>query len=525
MSLAPSSCKGGPFVGEGGDVSKYLQCGLDCNRRIAQATSCVNRPPSKKAVCGLLRLVGAASAMEQTPVCLSPELLAANERLLQLRSLAHANLENGQRQQLADIPPGGERSAPACFSAVATKANRQSLDRLPFTADQPGGDISDLINSLPDHLGWGSQPLTHLLRQSPKQMSTAPLAAPPAAMPANSKQPHARHDQATNSTNSRPSPISHVKLYPDIGLAMLREEQTASGRIWLLLRGLDEDGRGWVGRSAVRRLLTKRKSSLYLCGWRQLRNLLRDGEGLYWQQDHERIWLRSAAKVALALGVNRLTGRPVLVEVSSLRQGIGRFRAELYTAFHSGRAKDAPSGQGAAAPIARETLTAISGVGESTQRRYEAKTGTDVQTNYAIGNTVTETEMQESAWQNGHAIFVLKDTRGQQGPKGRQYIAWQLPNSYSGSHQQCPKGRQRRINRQLTQMRENDLVMKGMPGNVEPTTETTRAKLYYPTGKLAAQAFNRGQVDRCYWQQSKPKKDLPTMNSHAIWQHLEVGPC
>jgi hypothetical protein len=35
-----------------------------------------------------------------------------------------------------------------------------------------------------------------------------------------------------------------VKLYPDIGLAMLRREQTAAGRLWLLLRG-------WMGRAGA----------------------------------------------------------------------------------------------------------------------------------------------------------------------------------------------------------------------------------------------------------------------------------
>lgn len=35
--------KRSPFVGEGGGVSTYLQCGVISDRRIAQAISCVNR--------------------------------------------------------------------------------------------------------------------------------------------------------------------------------------------------------------------------------------------------------------------------------------------------------------------------------------------------------------------------------------------------------------------------------------------------------------------------------------------------
>ena len=44
----------------------------------------------------------------------------------------------------------------------------------------------------------------------------------------------------------------------------------------------------------------------------------------------------------------------------------------------------------------------------------------------------------------------MKDFRGYQGKKGKTYLAWQLPNSYGGGHQQRPKGRQKRINRRLT---------------------------------------------------------------------------
>jgi hypothetical protein len=76
-----------------------------------------------------------------------------------------------------------------------------------------------------------------------------------------------------------------------------------------------------------------------------VRNLLREGEGVYWTitphgpDGRAWLWLRSAAKVAYNLGVERLTGRPVALSLDALVNGIGRFRAELYAAFHSGRVK------------------------------------------------------------------------------------------------------------------------------------------------------------------------------------------
>jgi hypothetical protein len=205
-----------------------------------------------------------------------------------------------------------------------------------------------------------------------------------------------------------------------------KRPQAASGCCWA----------GWGGEEKVscseyRVTSYQSLSKTYLCGWRQLRNLLQDGEGLYWQRDEERIWLRSAAKVAYGLGVARLSGRPVALPLEVRINGIGRFRAELYAAFHSGRVKTTPDGKEQVSPIARETLANLSGVGETMQRRYEeqlseVETAVEVQPNYAIGNKTSARE--------------LEDFRGRQGPKGEQYVAWQLPNSYTGSH------RQRRIN-------------------------------------------------------------------------------
>ncbi|MCP4360161.1 MAG: hypothetical protein GY796_19310, partial [Chloroflexi bacterium] len=69
-----------------------------------------------------------------------------------------------------------------------------------------------------------------------------------------------------------------AKLYPDIGLGMLRQELAAPGRIWLLLRCYDVSGRGWVDVTQARAMLTGKEAVLKVCGWRQLRNLFRQGE-------------------------------------------------------------------------------------------------------------------------------------------------------------------------------------------------------------------------------------------------------
>lgn len=289
---------------------------------------------------------------------------------------------------------------------------------------------------------------------------------------------------------------------------MLRRELTAPGRLWLLLRYLDHPGSGSLRIDIVSQQLTEKTSSLYLCGKRQLRNLLKGGEGVYWTRTKERIWLRSVAKVACALGVERLSGRPVALPLHALLAGIGTFRAQLYSAFHSGRAKDTPQGE-QAQPIARATLARLSGVGRSSQRVYEQQAGIHIQANFAVGELATKESGQNRAWVQGPALFELKDYRGRQGKKGKTYLAWQLPNSYLGQHPQRPKGRQKRINREL-----QDLVMKGMPGNSERTSGAQQVeKVYYPNGKLAAKASGRDPERELYWRRHRTGN-----GRYMLWQ-------
>lgn len=258
-----------------------------------------------------------------------------------------------------------------------------------------------------------------------------------------------------------PQPISNpttTRLWPDLALAMLREEVVAPGRVWLLLRLIDEPGRGWVSRAEARQLLTERASDKRICGWRQLRNLFKQGQPHFWQQDSERIWLKSPAKVAKALGLDQLTTRPVALPIAELTQSIGRVRAHFYASFHSGR-----KGQ----PIARQTLTDLCAVSRATQRTYEAQTGVRAKTNWAIGPLANKLNEETCAWQHGQATFKFKDRLGKLGEPGRTYMAWQLPNSYQGPHQTLSKRPQKRLNRHLA-----DLLTHGITGNGERMIET-----------------------------------------------------
>ncbi len=442
----------------------------------------------------------------------TPQLLEANRRLYELREQAQL-----QRQAAEDsVSLQGDTLLPWKGAAVPEK--------------EPAS-VAEAIEAIPAHLGWGSEAVTAVIRQCNRPEAdcveeqdwlarladlrrgevgeTAVTKPVPATSTSQNSSKSETHGSSTKSGQILKS-SNWVKLYPDIGLGMLREEMTAPGRLWMMLRYLDQQGSGQLRIDILAQALTQKTSTLRICGKRQLRNLLRDGEGVFWTRDKERVWLYSAAKVAYALGVERLTGQPVGVPVTALVKGIGSFRAHLYAAFHSGRAKETKQGA-QAMPIARDTLAGLSGVGRSSQRAYEARAGVKVQANFAVGEVAQEESRKEQAWAKGQALFELKDYCGEQGKKGKTYLAWQLPNTYVGKHQKRPKGRQKRINRKL-----KDLVMKGMPGNVGGTVETEMlGKIYYPNGKLAAKAYGRSPERELYW-----RRHGTGNGRFDVWQQL-----
>ena len=261
-----------------------------------------------------------------------------------------------------------------------------------------------------------------------------------------------------------PRPPAQVKVYPDIALAILRRKKAAAGRVWLLLRAADAAGRGALDERAAARLLTGDGSPLRVCGRRQLDNLWRGGDGLFWERRAGVVWLRSAARVAAGLGVARLGGSPVAVPLAALTGSIGSVRAHLFASFHSGRQRTdlrtgRPQPRG---PIARATLTALSAAAPNSQRAYERRARVSRQSVVALGPVAGAADEQEVAWRRGRALFHYCDIKGRHGRPGAVYLAWQLPNEYTGPHATLPRGRQKRLNRAIA-----DLLLDGMTGNGE----------------------------------------------------------
>lgn len=385
--------------------------------------------------------------------------------------------------------------------------------------------VQKLQEPLPDHLGWGSVPLTKALRKVSLEKAAFHKSQRP-------QQPAERNHRAGELTptaaplqEALSDPLNdrtQIKLYPDLALGMLGQKMVAAGRIWLLLQHIDRSGRGWLNVAAAREQLTKKNAAFNICGGRQLRKLLARGEGLFWTRNNKRIWLRSPAKVAAALGITHLRGRPVALPISALLQGIGLVRAHFYASFHSGRTKKQSGSPGnlggdiQSSPLSRATLQLLSHVKPRTQRHYEKQARVHRQPNFVISKQSNKEDIQDQAWRRGRAWFRFTDHTGKLGEKGAVYSAWQLPNSYAGPHEQQPTGRQKRINQELA-----DLSMKGMTGNGKGLFQdannrpTEHVRLFHKSGAAAAVSFNRHPDGDAFW-----RSRLRRSGQYDMWHYL-----
>lgn len=444
-------------------------------------------------------------SLHSAPVAVSPQLAAAQEQLSQRRQ------QRRQERLAANLP-------------IRTDEQGRPQHSQPRPTGQP---LSP--GALAPHLGWESEGFMHAQRaatalqerraayQAARQQRWSPP-RPESCAPA-------RSADRDSQRRKQASPV--VRLFPDIAVAMLRQGAVAPGRLWLLLQHIDEPGQGWISTAEARSRLCTPGAALYLCGWRQLRNLLDQGEGLFWQRDgdagRQRIWLAGTARVALRLGVARIHLVPVALPVAHLLQGIGTVRAHFYASYHSSRyhssrypsSHDQSSPAGNARPISRATLAELTQVRPRSQRAYEMVAGVHCQPNWAIGPSQAEASTQELSWAHGQALFTFVDRRGHYGQPGARYLAWQLPNSYQGPHQTRGRCHQKALNQQLV-----DLYSKGFTGNGKRQEEgASEAPLsrFYDNGQAAVRALNRGLRHDAYWRTPRLEKQF------HIWHVLPAS--
>lgn len=407
------------------------------------------------------------------PPQVSPELLAAQQRLLALREQLgvdpgqrHDEVETRHSKPMMSLLDGGQ-------ALLLERRRREVVEQ-----GQGAGDT---------RLG---KPVVYLPPTEPLEgtqerdfFSRIPKGT-------------ALSDQLTPSIQEENKNIRRtLAVYPSLAMGMLESGLSAAGRVYWLLRYLDGHGRGWLESELARDWLTVRSSDLHLCSWRRLRQLLDQGDGIFWTRDGGgRIWLKGAAVVAQNLAVSRLEGCPVEVPVTAMLGGIQTVRAHFYASFHSCR-----RGGG---PISRLSLRQKTSVPERTQLDYDKVARIQRQENIAIGEKLNKVTLEEGAWRHGRAQFQFLDVDGQQGPSHREYVAWHLPNSYQGPHAKRQKGRQKKINQRLV-----DLVMKGMRGNGREQVE----QVFWPHGAAAARAYNRQPENDAYWSAGKSRTNQVTL--------------
>lgn len=377
-------------------------------------------------------------------------LLEANQRLYRLREQAR------QAQEAGAV----ERPFPTTAVSASTSLT-----------------VAEIVASLPAHLGWESAGVARVVRGSGGAGEQGGRGAEEMWEVGCGVWGVGSGGVGEAGENGRL--VATVRHYSSLGVGALAAGETAALRVWLACRHVDGVGRGWLEVAWLRQQVTGKGAPLKLCSWRRLRQILQGGNGRFWRWEDDRLWLHGAARVAAALGVTQFTGRPVDLPLTALTGGIGAFRAHLYAAWHSGRR--------ASTPIARATQQAHLYVPERSQRRYCQQLHLKRQRHFAIGKPYNKERMEEKAWGRGAAAFEFVDSQGALGRRNGRYVAWQLPNSYGRRHQASRMGRQKKLQRQLT-----DLVNQGARGNGEKVVR----RLYHPNGKAAARAAHNQAT---YW--------------------------
>jgi hypothetical protein len=297
---------------------------------------------------------------------------------------------------------------------------------------------------------------------------------------------------ATEAPTAAETPQQTVKLYPSLAIAFYNKHMVAAGRVWLLLRAMDAQGGGWVYADRAREQLTGSGAwSIYT--WKRLRQVLNEGEGKFWTRGDGRIWLHGAARVAQALDVDKLRGRPVALPISELLDGIQRVRAAFYASFHGSRRDNSK-------PISRRVLRQVTGCPERTQQIYDKVAGVTAVNNIVISRQPYTIEAaREAAWRRGRAAFRFKGA-----------VAWRLPNSFESAYDRLPKGRQRKVNSQLS-----------LVNNEGRANKLNVNRLYHPDSDAAAKAWGRTPERDHYFEQGRtlsPAAHKPTkFTGAAVW--------
>ncbi len=279
--FAPPSARS-PFSGEGDFVSPKRLINLSI-RSVPTPGQPVNGAGVLTASIVTVKALAVAVMQSNKEILsckLSLELLEAQEKLLQLRAKLGIASINGSESPLTDAPQEKGVSWAIRNAQVALQQRRLQLGIAKRAATQTDTD-------------W------------------------PEGVQISSSGPEVAFKFSTT-----------ITVHPTIAMAILRQHLEAPARVYFLLRAIDSAGRGWLSIEHVRQYLTQKDSPVKICGWRRLRQLLREGDGIFWQRDdQDRLWLKGSHRIAYTLNSGLLQGFPVVLPTQAFLGGIQAVRA------------------------------------------------------------------------------------------------------------------------------------------------------------------------------------------------------
>jgi hypothetical protein len=288
----------------------------------------------------------------------------------------------------------------------------------------------------------------------------------------------------------------------EIALAANRAGQSIHYQLWLALRHIDANGRGWLSQKSAQEAFCAEDGRAYLYKTPRLRQVLREGNNAYWRLDEAngRIFYLKEARLMSHLGLRPLTGRHVAITAGQIFTSIQTFRAHCFAAWLANRVN----------PISQATIEQLTGIPARTQLRYCQLADVATTANLSIGPRHNQDAAQEAAWRH-EGTFKFVDFRGKQGPAGRGYVAWHLPTSYSVNADQGSRRRQKRTNNQTIDLRHNRDAGNGR-----------LVACFFCNGAMAIKAANRQTPGRTeaptdhYWPGIKAR------SKSQLWHCLTV---
>lgn len=349
-------------------------------------------------------------------------------------------------------------------------------------------------------------------------------------------------------TNTLPQKI---RVDPELARLCVALALGNLARLWFIARAITraQNGSGCIQKSELKRALKR-----YDCAYtdEHVSRLLTQGEGVFWNRDHHRLFIRKPAHVVVSITQQALATNPDMIYTN--RPGcrdmyvdpsgtLERWEVSVYTAWLAHRQNPT---------ISRQTLAMLFQRDETTLRRWERDHLRDdprfyVQANYAQ-SPINRDDLDQYDLIPDHA----QEYAAQVGSKKYHVqirATWQLPNTYGSKRiRQHPKRGQGYKTRAIV----NQLIADYRPITCgQPPTSTAHQptfyldsfytiRRYFDYGKTLKQYLKKGKVEWGYlWRgatrygqgilepsrsgygDTKAGERLPFKHEYAIFKSIE----